>query len=48
VVPVVINGIGEEEVLLDSRSQIVLMTRKVAAANKVTWDPNVINHLSDN
>ena len=41
VVPVVINGIGEEEVLLDSGSQIVLMTRKVAAANKVTWDPNL-------
>ena len=41
VVPVVINGIGEEEVLLDSGSQIVSMTRKVAAANKVTWDPNL-------
>ena len=41
VVLVVINGIGEEEILLDSGSQIVLMTRKVAAANKVTWDPNL-------
>ena len=41
VVPVVINGIGEEEVLLDSGSQIVSMTRKVAAANKVIWDPNL-------
>ena len=35
VVPAVINGIGEEEVLLDSGSQIVLMTKKVATANKV-------------
>ena len=41
VVPVVINRIGEEEVLLDSGSQIVSMTRKVAVANKVTWDPNL-------
>ena len=41
VVPVVINGIGEEEVLLDSRSQIVSITRKVAMANKMTWDPNL-------
>ena len=36
VVPAVINGIGEEEVLLDSSSQIVSMTKKVAAANKVS------------
>ena len=36
VVPAVINGIGEEEVLLDSGSQIVSMTKKVAAANKVS------------
>jgi len=41
VVPVVINGIGEEEVLLNSRSQIVSMTRKVVIANKVIWDPNL-------
>jgi len=32
VVPAAINGIGEEEVLLDSSSQIVSMTKKVAAA----------------
>ena len=41
VVPAVINGVGEEEVLLDSGSQIVLMTKKVAAANKVSWDPSL-------
>ena len=41
VVPAVINGIGEEEVLLDSGSQIVSMTKKVAAANKVSWDPSL-------
>jgi len=40
VVPAVINGIGEE-VLLDSGSQIVSMTKKVAAANKVSWDPSL-------
>jgi len=31
VVPVVINSIREEEVLLDSSSQIVSMTKKIAA-----------------
>ena len=41
VVPAVINGVGEEEVLLDSGSQIVSMTKKVAAANKVSWDPSL-------
>jgi len=41
VVPAVINGIGEEEVLLDSDSQIVSMTKKVAATNKVSWDPSL-------
>ena len=41
VVPAVINGIGEEEVLLDSGSQIVSMTKKVATANKVSWDPSL-------
>jgi len=41
VVPAVINGVGEEEVLLDSGSQIVLITKKVAAANKVSWDPSL-------
>ena len=41
VVPAVINGVGEEEVLLDSGSQIVSITKKVAAANKVSWDPSL-------
>jgi len=41
VVPAMINGVGEEEVLLDSGSQIVLMTKKIAAANKVSWDPSL-------
>ena len=41
VVPAVINGIGEEEVLLDSGSQIVSMTKKVAATNKVSWNPSL-------
>jgi len=33
--------VAEEEALLDSRSQIVSMTWKVAAANKITWDPSL-------
>jgi len=41
VVPAVINGVGEEKVLLDSGSQIVSMTKKVAATNKVSWDPSL-------
>jgi len=41
VVPAIVNRIGVEEVLLDNGSQIVSMTKKVAAANKVTWDPNL-------
>ena len=36
VVSAVINSIGEEEVLLDSSSSIVSMTKKVAATNKVS------------
>jgi len=36
VVPAMINSVGEKEVLLDSGSQIVLITKKVAAANKVS------------
>jgi len=41
VMPAIVNGISEEEVLLESGSQIMSMTKKVAAANKVTWDPNL-------
>ena len=41
VVPAIVNEIGKEEVLLDSGSQIISMTKRVTAANKVTWDPNL-------
>jgi len=41
VMPAIVNGVSEKEVLLDSESQIVSMTKKVAAANKVAWDPNL-------
>jgi len=41
VVPAMINDIREEEVLLDSGSQIVSVTKKVAIANKVSWDPSL-------
>jgi len=41
VVLAMINSVGEEEVLLDSGLQIVLMTKKVAAANKASWDPSL-------
>jgi len=41
VVPAMINDIGEEEVLLNSSSQIVSMTKKVATPNKVSWDPSL-------
>jgi len=41
VVPAVINSIGGEEVLLDGGLQIVSMTKKVATANKVSWDPSL-------
>ena len=35
VVPAIVNGVSKEEVLLDSGSQIVSVTKKVAATNKV-------------
>jgi len=41
VIPVLVNGVTEEEALLDSSSQIVSMTRDVAAANKISWDPGL-------
>jgi len=41
VVPVLVNGVTEEEALLDSGSQIVSITRGVAAANKISWDPSL-------
>ena len=36
VVSMVINNVGEKEVLLNSRLQIVSITRKMAATNKVS------------
>jgi len=36
VVSMVINNVGEKEVLLNSRLQIVSITRKIAAVNKVS------------
>jgi len=41
VVPVLVNGVTEEEALLDSGSQIVSMMRDVIAANKISWDPGL-------
>ena len=41
VMSAIINSIREEEVLLDSGSQIVSMTKKVATANKVSWDSSL-------
>ena len=41
VVLVLVNGVTEEEALLDSGSQIVSMMRDVAAANKISWDPGL-------
>jgi len=41
VVPAIVNRVSKEEVLLDSRSQIVSMTKKVTTVNKVAWDPNL-------
>jgi len=35
VVLTIVNGVSEEEVLLDNRSQIVSITKKVAVTNKV-------------
>jgi len=35
VVPTIVNGVSKEEVLLDSEFQIVSITKKVVATNKV-------------
>ena len=49
VIPTLINGVREEEAILDSGSQIVSMPREVATACKLTWDPNLcINMQSAN
>jgi hypothetical protein len=36
-----INGVGEVESLLDSGSQIISMSQKVATELEVTWDPDI-------
>jgi hypothetical protein len=36
-----INGVGEVESLLDSGSQIISMSQKVAKELEVTWDPDI-------
>ena len=40
-----INGVGEVESLLDAGSQIVSMSREVATALQVTWDPDIVVHM---
>ena len=41
VVPAMINDVGKEEVLLNNSLQILSITKKVAATNKVSWDPSL-------
>ncbi|EKM77001.1 hypothetical protein AGABI1DRAFT_44026 [Agaricus bisporus var. burnettii JB137-S8] len=49
VIPAVINGVREEEALLDSGSQIVTMSREAASDCKIPWDPSLaINMQSAN
>jgi hypothetical protein len=40
-----INGVGEVESLLDPGSQIVSMSKEVAMALQVTWDPDIVVHM---
>jgi hypothetical protein len=40
-----INGVGEVESLLDPGSQIVSMSREVATALQVPWDPDIVVHM---
>ena len=40
-----INGVGEVESLLDPGSQIVSMSREVATALQVMWDPDIVVHM---
>jgi hypothetical protein len=40
-----INGVGEVESLLDPGSQIVSMSREVATALQIIWDPDIIVHM---
>ena len=45
VVPTLINGIRQEEALLDSGSQIVSMSQEAAIACQVSWDPDTTINL---
>jgi hypothetical protein len=40
-----INRVGEVESLLDPGSQIVSMSKEVATALQVTWDPDIVVHM---
>jgi len=40
-----INGVGEVESLLDPGSQIVSMSKTIAAMLQVTWDPDIVVHM---
>jgi len=40
-----INGVGKVESLLDPGSQIVSMSKEVATALQVTWDPDIVVHM---
>jgi hypothetical protein len=49
VVPALVNGVREEEALLDSGSQIVSMSRTAASECKLAWDPKLsINMMGAN
>jgi len=40
-----INGVGKVESLLDPGSQIVSMSKEVATALQVAWDPDIVVHM---
>ena len=40
-----INGVGEVESLLDPGSQIVSMSKEVATALQIPWDPDIVVHM---
>ena len=40
-----INGVGEVESLLNPRSQKMSMSKAVANALQVTWDPDITVHM---
>jgi hypothetical protein len=40
-----INGVGQVESLLDPGSQIVSMSKEVAMALQIPWDPDIVVHM---